>query len=850
MKRLMSLLLIATMLLSFGMVSHAASLEQDINVYHYNLLKELKIVDKALIKEYDPFADVSKSAFINYICNIIGDYGYDNTYNQAAISMLEGNGVIHPGQDDLTKPLYLDEAITMLVRLLGYEKHAQMAGGYPSGYLLLANRLGLSDGLAVNPGERLKESNMVTLLYNAINACYVEIIAINDKDGIIYGNTSDKTLMYEYKKVYRVEGIVETAGGISTKAYSNLAPDKIMIDGYVYDSAYDYSEFLGMRVEAYVRENNLGTDTLIAAAAYNNEMLEISGKYITGPANNYTRLSYTDQNNNEKSVEISPVAPVIYNGQLYSGSYTDAMFKPVDGKVVLVDNAVGNQYETVFIEDYQTLIVDGISTNNEIVKNVYTKTGETSISYKQESEMDNIRLFDGEKEIDFSALTPGDVVRYTKSVVDGRTVLKAYKSNNKITGTVTTIRQYDGETLVSVGDMDYPEAPVYISARANSDTKAMEIKAGGRYTFYLDDLGRIVYVAKAQDVAQYGIVIAKGVGSGVFNREQSLKLFTTEGTIEALTLADKVELNDANGVTTKDTAATQVGKFLAGTDDAITVISYRLNSEGEICKIDLPDTYNDGNNGEFNGVTNQKVEYRTGNHSFNSDYFVDSNPVIWAVDGNKGEEESYSKIAQSELMNDHEYKYNCYNIDEFHFANLFVIVDSTANGITQQTSAPMLVQEIATTMDADGNEVYMITGMMGEYDALSFLCEDKTLADSIKPGDTISAKLDGKGYLIDKTIHCALDATRWTYTAPSNLRGNGIMFVGTVEKTDVIGNRMKLKGVDNVDRYIRTTANVPIAIWDKESGKTIRGTLGDIEIGDLIVTKMNYFNLKGIVVYR
>jgi len=401
--------------------------------------------------------------------------------------------------------------------------------------------------------------------------------------------------------------------------------------------------------------------------------------------------------------------------------------------------------------------------------------------------------------------------------------------------------------------MDYPQAPVYLSARANSDTKAMEIKPGGRYTFYLDDLGRIAYVAKAQDAAQYGIVIAKGVGDGVFNKEQSLKLFTTEGAVEVFTLADKVELNDANGATTKDTAATQAGKFLAGTDDAITVISYRLNSAGEICKIDLPDTYNDGNNGEFNAVLTQSEKYRSPNQSFENKFFVDTNTVIWQIDGNdEGDEEAYSILQVSDLMGDHGYNFNCYNVDEFHFADMFVLYNVGDAGIQKRkTSAPMLVQEVATTMDADGNEIRMITGMMGDYDSLSFLCEDETLANGIQMGDTISPLMNSRGYLTGVDLHYALDTSRLAAYAPGDpVHAAGFVVRGKVQKNDASGYRMKVMGDDSVERYLRTTANVPIAIWDIDSGKVIRGTLGDIEIGDYVVIKLSYSNIKGIVVYR
>ena len=852
MKRVISAFLIISFILSFGAVAYAISPEQETNVYHYNLLKELKIVDKAVSKDYDPFADVSKSAFINYVCNIIGDCGYDNTYNEVAIAMLESNGIIHPNQDDLTKPLYLDEAVTMLVRLLGYEQHAQMAGGYPTGYLMIASRLGLTDGLAVNPGERLKESNMITLLYNAINACYVEIVSISAKDGIIYGNTSDNTLLYEYRKVYRVDGVVETAGGISLKAFSELEPDKIMIDGYVYETEYDYSKLLGLRVEAYVQEGRDGIDKVIAACSLDNKTLEIQGEYITGISENYTQLSYMEENNKIKKVSLSPVASIIYNGQLLGEGYSDDKFMPADGKITLIDNTYGEGYDVAFIEEYSTLIVDAVSVNNETVKNVYTKAGEEAICYKENSEMDSITLYEGDKEVDFSTLSPADVIRYIKSVVNGRTVIKAYKSSSKATGMVKAIRKYDGKTLISVGDVEYPLSPVYEAAKLAGDAKAPEIKMGIRYTLYLDDIGRVAYVSKAQDSAQYGIVVAKGTGGGFFAKEQFLKLYTADGTTEVFTLEEKVELNDENGAVFKDKAENIAGKILCGTDNVITVIAYRTNDEGKIHKIDLPDVYNDGNNGEFNSLSGQKAKYRTPNAAFDSMAFLDTNAVLWQIDGDKGDEESYSIILQSDLMGDHGYNFNCYNVDEFRFADMFVLYDIGDAGIQKRKiSAPMLITEISTTLDGDGNEVSMITGMMGDYDSLSLLCEDDELIRSIRKGDTISPLMNSKGYLSGIDLHYSTDKERIPeYTPGDTIHSAGFVVRGKVIKNDVSACRMKVMGDNGIEYYLRTATNDSVSVWELGFDEALRGTLSDIETGDKVVVKISYSDIKGIVVYR
>ncbi len=61
-----------------------------------------------------------------------------------------------------------EQAAKMIVRSLGYENEANDAGGYPDGYLKIAQSLGLINGVAVSNEESLDRSMVAIILYN----CY------------------------------------------------------------------------------------------------------------------------------------------------------------------------------------------------------------------------------------------------------------------------------------------------------------------------------------------------------------------------------------------------------------------------------------------------------------------------------------------------------------------------------------------------------------------------------------------------------------------------------------------------------------------------------------------------------
>lgn len=65
------------------------------------------------------------------------------------------------------------EAVTIIIRLLGYEPAAKENGGYPTGYLVTAAQNGLLNGINQAPNEEASRGVVAQLAYNAltINIC-------------------------------------------------------------------------------------------------------------------------------------------------------------------------------------------------------------------------------------------------------------------------------------------------------------------------------------------------------------------------------------------------------------------------------------------------------------------------------------------------------------------------------------------------------------------------------------------------------------------------------------------------------------------------------------------------------
>ncbi len=863
MKRILSFLVAVALLSTLCVCGYAASSDTpktDEILTRCMILEGLKIVnpradakyhktdlanDRSL-GDYGVFRNISKSAFINYLCNIYGEYGYTDDYNEEAIRFAEEMGIIHKGQTDLNKPLYYDEAVTMLVRMLGYGFHAEEKGGFPSGYLSVASRLGLTDGVTAQAGDRLLDYDAVYLLYNAINCAYVDEKAFTE-EGIIYGTSSENTLLYELRKIYRIDGVVDATESVQLRPGLETPEGGVMIDGYVYEAEEDLSASVGLQVEAYVQKQDNGLDKVMLAVGVRNEELVIEDKDIVGVSGDFSVFHYYS-NQSEKRVNISPIAKVLYNGQPLTTKTTDK-FKPVYGSVRLINNDNVNGYDVIFITSYRTVVVDSVSKVNRTVKNLFTHNAEHVTLNLDDRDMENIiRIEDQNGAVSFNDLSYGDVLTVAASELDGRVVVVAKKSSETVTGTIESVRTKD-EIQVQIGGLTYGVTPDYAAAIAAGDSKAKPLIAGTEYVFHLDANRKIAFADNGTGVKRYGIVVAKGE-EGTFHKTYQMKLYTTDGKFEEYVVAPKIEFDGNRGIETKNIFAS----IRSAQENVLSVITYEVDKEGQISMIDLPSAYDPDSNdsdGSFNAWENQENAYRYGNLSFDSEAFMEETSLMMKVNTTALQDEmSYSLTTRSVLEGDKSYKYSAYAIDEYGFADLFIfLADQTAQNDDLQASDLFIVESIGEALTPEGESVAAMTGMMGNYDSVTYYCDDNTILAGIQRGDVLSLSVNMDGYLQEVSVHRSVTDTNLNAN-PTTIHGREALVHGTVEIINASQLRLKINCGEYGLRTIRCHEGMPVFIYDSEDDRFYRGSLEDVEKGQSFTSKLRGSKPHAIVVYQ
>lgn len=852
-KRLLCCILAVSILTSIGCVAYAdTDLTEDLN-FKYKLLQELDILPDNEYGDFGILRNLSKESFLAFVCNICGDYNFTEREEdtKAAVAMAENMGIIDKNQDDLYKPISYDEAMTILVRFLSYDVHARENGGFPHGYTSVAASIGLADHLSVCSGQNLKEHDVIRLLYNAINAPYAQIEYFTS-GGPVYKNKSNKTVLHELRGIYKIEGVIEAAGGLFLRNDETADEGKMLIDGYSYLAGKDFSDALGMNVIAYVKEDKSNENTVLVAIPYGNEETVVYSENIAGPTADFRAVKYYGANDKLKLANIDSTAAVVYNGRPL-GTYTDGAFMPRDGSIRFINNNAASGYDVVFITSYKTIVADNISKLNESVSSIYTYDADNSILSLKEKDNDIIKITDENGEVGIGDIKTGDIIKIAESNDDERRVVKGYISRNKISGKVLSVYNGDDVTL-DIDGSTYVLSKAYEDALLNKDAKALEIKTGKTYKFYLDCDDKIAYAQESGVSEKSAILFAASV-VGVFEPTCTVRVYTEDGEWKELVLAETVTYNN------KRTDAKSVTDSLDySRNGKLSVIRYRINSNGEISAIDTPiifadidDANKNAKDDEFNAVENLTDNYRPNNSSFDSEIFISDNAVIWFVDTDKQDDEkSYSLGSKTILQNDEVCSFNAYNIDEGMFSNLIIVMRS-ASTITSsiQQAELFVIDDVMQSINSKKEIAYSISGKMGPYEQFSYYC-DESIAQGLKKGDVISVHTDSNG-VIDKIKQYFVygnNNVENMYSYPTAMHTIETIVKGRVMENSADNKWIKIDCNGEKPRIVRTSDVKAVIIYDTARDKLYTGMLSDIEKDAVIVTKLKWSRVTTLVVYQ
>ena len=244
MKKILSLLVVLGMLFSsFPVISQAAVLSSYDETEAKELLSALNIIDE------DMTPKVTRNIFVESLMRFIYD---DASVAGKPEDFLKANNMLDE-KLAVTSTITVHEAIKYAVIILGYRIKAETEGGYPSGYLKAASDLKLTEGIAVGENSVMRQSQMLRLLYNMLDAEPLEM-QFSNASNVSYEVAKNETLLSMYRHIYRIEGIQTANEHTSIYNEEGVRDGYIKIDNTLYETKVS-KDFLGEYVIGYVQED-------------------------------------------------------------------------------------------------------------------------------------------------------------------------------------------------------------------------------------------------------------------------------------------------------------------------------------------------------------------------------------------------------------------------------------------------------------------------------------------------------------------------------------------------------------------------------------------------------------------
>ncbi len=644
-KKVLALVVVFTMMLSTVAFAAYPDVAADADyATAVEVLSALKILQGDDQGNFNPDANITRAEFAAVVCRALGledsangakgatafsdveashwATGYINIANQMGIINGMGDGTFAP-EENVT----YEQAVKMLTCALGYEYMAQKQGGWPTGYLVIANRYGVTAGVKASAGEPAARSIVAELTYNALDCPIMEQGTYGTEeywyvyDGVTH--LPKKTLLSEKLDVAKVTGVVAANSrvGFAVGTYLGGAVEDGEFAFYInedvetkYNQKFNNGDtrtwkvadskadtFLGNKVDAYVTEvsRNEWEALAIVPEEGKNVVTTIASSDVDKVKTDDTAAAeviYYEEEGKVSSTKLEvPNAIVVANNVYQNGVAPNtntitnlvAGLKAgsIGGRITAIDWENDYSYDIVLFDAYKNAIVKNVNASAGIIRT--ENYGNIDVKLDDDSVVVTIKDAEG-NDVALEDIAEGDVLAI---ITDNPTALPG--SFNKIlditvipnadatiTGTVT---ETDISSTIKVTDKVYIDGEAYGLSVIDTQSNIWgfsKIAANSVGTFYLTAEGKIIgFEGDKAASGDYAFILESGITSGgIGTGTLQMKVLTSEGEIVTYDVANNVTIPVVgNDNKTFDTTATTSDTITATVRDGSNVITTHGN---------------------------------------------------------------------------------------------------------------------------------------------------------------------------------------------------------------------------------------------------------------------------------
>ena len=571
------------------------------------------------------------------------------------------------------------QAIKILLSAAEYQILADAKGGFPTGYLTVANEIDLLEGVSVGNDTSVTVAEATILAYNLMLAPVFEITSYGDKMDFKRGG---KTYIEKLYEAYPVEGVVTATEHNSIVLNAPFKKDngKIAIDGVEYKYPGSDISLLGRKVTAYCAKENTKVKKVYCVIPDENEEITITVKDYMGISG--TKLSYLD-GNKERKLDLDSAYKVIYNGRRVASLDAATMLRDNDATIRLLSNNGDDTYEFIFIDAYKY----GIVTNVDYVSGY--------IGFKTPAEL--IDLSDDTEHVCYIRKATGESVELYELTKDTALAVKASMDNrifditvlpNSVSGMVTGMFLEDYE--IDLGDATYKITKDFKENYIDTNLVAM----GDTISAVIGMYGEIAYLVSNSAGASYGHLHDIHKDPSGMNPTAYVKIYTIGAAFQAYELAEKVTVDGVKkdrDVAYDNFIAPAFAAAQADPTAPVLVIKYSLDSENKVNMIDFASD-DKSLYGKDLDPQNCLVKYyssisptgglytSSSSRGISSKVVLESSTIMVVPENvaDRDDETLYSTMSGSSLNTNYasQYRFDIYDIDELGNAGYAILYDA------------------------------------------------------------------------------------------------------------------------------------------------------------------------------
>lgn len=461
-------------------------------------------------------------------------------------------------------PVTYSQAIKIVMVAAGYGEKAEYTGGFPTGYLKVANEADVGQGIAAG-AESISHAQAIQIIFEAATTDMLEVTSFGDSYD--YSITEGKNILSTYHKIYMAHGIVEANENTALTTAATSNGDDIITIGGVNFNAPGYANLIGKSARVFYSDDKQNT-VVFAYESGNIINNYAQGDYITISGTNLT----VSPEDGDKDVRYSLESDYsfLYNGKFYGSADYNSVVNPKAGSVSLIDNDNNKKIDVIVVKDVEYGVIGSVNEFEEKIYDKYKKNGLTDLSDSSVKYM--ISEADGTA-IALDDLEEDDVVGYATS--KDKMLFEIIRYSERVGGT------YDSKTSdgkLEIKGMEYQLSDYYMTNIKSIDN----IKFGSEVILHLGVGNQVVYVQEFSTSLRYAFLLAAGQETGL-DGKAVVKIYSDEGKMLELSCSEKFKIDGES--LTSHSAISQALSGIVSKPYAYRVIKFALNAEGELSRI-------------------------------------------------------------------------------------------------------------------------------------------------------------------------------------------------------------------------------------------------------------------------